>query len=505
MNWLTRLRPPFSFSPLILSMGAGLLVGVVFAIRSEQSSPYTSVFLLLGLGVAVAVFISPYVGFLLTAAMVPLERFGRFTNDDSTFTFSVMRMAGFLSVGAFLLFWLLTKRKLRAPSSFLFYAAYMSLGVLSLSWSSDLHYGFNQTSMQLGNLMFFFVVLNIVENLRKARLALAVWLMVTVVIGVYTIHQWYSTETGLVQTQDFYLEGASLTTTDRFAAVIYDVPTRNTAEQKRAIGTTSHPGGYGINLLLSMPLFIYFYRTVSIRWLKGIIAAGGAITAYNIMLTNTRAVLLTFVVLILISLAIGLLRLKPWLVLACVSAGAVALYAAPEDLKGRIFHFDNWFSERRDSSFGDRLYLMQVSIDLISENPIFGIGLGNQVDVPKRAKLDWRDHARSAHNDFIATLLEVGIVGLVLVVAFLVSLYRRLRFCERVGLAQKDLRLHLLMNAARVQLLCVLFFGLQAEPLTLPIKGFWLTAGIVVALSETLIERAKVIEATLPVGVLAQT
>jgi O-antigen ligase len=120
--------------------------------------------------------------------------------------------------------------------------------------------------------------------------------------------------------------------------------------------------------------------------------------------------------------------------------------------------------------------------------------LGNQVEVPTRARLDYRDRARSAHNDVIATLLEVGVVGFILVAGFLVSLYRRFRLCKRVGLASRDPKLHLLVNAAFVQLMCILFFGLQAEPMTLPIKGFWLTAGIVVALSQTILERARAVE-----------
>src|SRR5262249_6886516 len=160
---------------------------------------------------------------------------------------------GFISLAAFLLHWILGKRRLRFPSTFFWYAGYMALGILSLTWTSDMDYGFNQASMQLGNLMFFFVVCNIVENLKQARISLAVWLVVTVIIGIYTVYQWNS-EKGIVQSQDYYNEGATLRTEERFAAVIYDVPTMHLQRQKRAIGTTSHPGAYGINLLLSLPL-----------------------------------------------------------------------------------------------------------------------------------------------------------------------------------------------------------------------------------------------------------
>ena len=484
--WLRSLRT----SPRLLA-ALGLVLGAVFGWLAIAISPLSALLLLAGLTVTVAMFVWPFFGFLLMAAMAPLERFGRLTNDDSTFTFSVMRMLGFLSLGAFLMHWIVMKRKLRTPSSLLWYGGYMTLGVLSLSWTSDLHYGFNETSMQLGNLMFFFLVMNIVADLKKARLALAVWLFVTVVIDIYTVYQWNAGTTAVVQDDDYYNEGGALTTNDRFAAVAYDVPEFHIDAKKRAIGTTSHPGIYGVNLLLSMPFFFYFFRTVSGFWKKMLIGAGTLLTAYNVLLTNTRAVLATLVVLFLISILTGLFRLRPLALIVIVTGAVAAVALAPSDLRNRAFNFDNWFSESRDSSFGDRLYLMRVSLEIIAENPFFGVGLANQVELPKRAQVDWRDRARSPHNDVLATLLEVGIFGFVLVAGFMVSLFRRVRLGRRIGLATADPKLHLLMNAALVQLLCILFFGIQGEPLTIPIKGFWLTAGIVVALTQTIVERAK--------------
>jgi hypothetical protein len=489
--WLGRVRA----TPR-LSAALGLLTGAAFAWLAIVSSPLIAIMLLAGVSVTAGMFVWPFFGFLLMAAMAPLERFGRLTNDDSTFTFSVMRMLGFLSLAAFLIHWILRKRKLRAPSSLLWYGSYMALGVLSLSWTSDLHYGFNQTSMQLGNLMFFFVVLNIVEDIKKARIALAVWLCVTVAIGIYTVYQWNAGTAAVVQAEDYYNEGAALKTDERFAAVTYDIPEMHIERQKRAIGSTSHPGAYGLNLLLALPFFLYFFRTVSGFWMKLLVGASTLLTAYNVLLTNTRATLLTLVFLIVVSACTGLIRLRPSLVIGIVISAVAATALAPADLRDRIFRFDKWFSESQDTSFGDRLYLMKVSLEIFSENPLFGVGLGNQVDVPKRANLDWRDRAKSAHNDFVATLLEVGAVGFMLVAGFLVSLYRRFRLCKKVGLASGNPQLHMLVNAASVQLLCILFFGLQAEPLTLPIKGFWLTAGIVVALSQTIIERARAVESS---------
>ena len=85
--WLRSLRT----SPRLLA-ALGLVLGAVFGWLAIAISPLSALLLLAGLTVTVAMFVWPFFGFLLMAAMAPLERFGRLTNDDSTFTFSVMRM-----------------------------------------------------------------------------------------------------------------------------------------------------------------------------------------------------------------------------------------------------------------------------------------------------------------------------------------------------------------------------------------------------------------------------
>ena len=57
------------------------------------------------------------------------------------------------------------------------------------------------------------------------------------------------------------------------------------------------------------------------------------------------------------------------------------------------------------------------------------------------------------------------------------------------------------MNAAKVQFFVILVFGVQGEPLTQPIKGFWLTAGIVLALTESMLENALQINPGVPAAV----
>jgi hypothetical protein len=484
------LAPVGNIRPKWLELATASLVGGLFAVLASQTSPNLALLLLAGIGVVACMAVFPVFGLLTMAALAPVERFGRLTDDTSGFTFSVMRVAGLLLVMVFFLHWVFMRRRFRFPSTLLWYAAYMTLGVMSLTWTSDLRYGLNQTTMQLGNLLFFFVVLNMVNNLKKARLLLSVWLIVVCGVGIFTIYKWHSDAGGIVDSEDYYLRGEGLTTEDRFAAVLYDPPSYE-QRQRRAIGTTSHPGAYGINLLLALPVYFYFFRTVKSKTLQFLIFGAILIAVYNVLLSNTRGILLTFGVLMLLTLITRLIRVRVWFVLLTLGVASVALWYAPLDLRDRLLDFDQYFKQGRDSSFGERLYLMKTSIEVIAESPLFGVGLGNQVDVAERGKLDWRDRSRSAHNDLIATWLEVGLVGVVFVTGFLISFYRRCRFGEDVGRNLTDPKLALLMGAGKLQLFAILTYGIQGEPLTQPLKGFWLTAGIILALTESMIENGS--------------
>lgn len=474
------------------AVAVGLGTGAVLPMLATRVSPLVAAGALAGMAIAAAAAIFPIVNLYLLAALTPLERFGRFTNDSSAMTFSLMRAAGFFAVAVVVLHAIFARKRLSIPDTVLWFAAYLFLGLVSLTWSTDYEFGINQCAMHLGTLLFLLVVVNIVGTLQQARFALMALLAATVVIAAFTAYKWNSSDEGIVQSNDYYNRGEGLQTSERFAVIIYDAPTMHLGKQRRAIGSTSHPGAYGLNLLLTLPFCIYFVRcsrgTTQVLLTLGILLLVG----YNVVLTNTRAVLLTLVVTALLFQITGLLRIGIGSLAGLAVLGGIAFWFAPEDIKGRIYRFDNWFETGRDSSFGERLHLMRTAIQLFCTHPLFGMGMGNQVDIAKLADVDWRDRSRSAHNDVLTVVSESGLVGFACMTACLVTFYRRARFLERYGREMNDPRIQYLGTAARVQLGILLFFGLQSEPLSLPIKIFWLVVGIVVALSQSLAERAKV-------------
>ncbi len=82
-----------------------------------------------------------------------------------------------------------------------------------------------------------------------------------------------------------------------------------------------------------------------------------------------------------------------------------------------------------DSSWGIRANILIVAKEIVKENPILGIGMGNaKVEFLKKAETfpqtGFFPKLRHLHNGYMQILVETGVIGLVLFLAFLTALLR---------------------------------------------------------------------------------
>lgn len=461
----------------------GVTGGSLFVIVAAQATPLVAAAAVVAAIVGAAVVAFPYAGFLLTASVVPLERIGRLTDDASTYNFSLMRVVGMATLGALLLHVFLQRRKILVTTPVLLYAAFAAIGLLTLGHTTDFSSGVRAASAVLGNLLFFFLAVNVITTPSRGRAAIVCWLMTTTVIAVFTVYQWHNP--AAIINEDAFNATGERTQEERFSTVLSDASEYASLDRTpRALGSTSHPAVYGINLILAVPFFAYLFRTVRGRWWQAAIVVAAIATCYNVMLANTRAAVITLAVCLLLIVTTGLIRLS-WRV---VAAGAVvsllALPLLPGALYDRIFDVSN-YTVARSETLRARLIYWEEGLVILRENWLFGIGLGNQSELPRR--LSKRMHMppnSTVHNEYLQSLLETGLVGYPFLVAFIVTLYRRCRQGERGMRQDGDEASALMMTAARVALLSMLFYATQVDVLHFPLKGWWLAMGIAVALSE---------------------
>jgi O-antigen ligase len=205
--------------------------------------------------------------------------------------------------------------------------------------------------------------------------------------------------------------------------------------------------------------------------------------AYNVLLTNTRAAIITLLVVIVLIVLTGLLRVRPSGVIAVAVLALISLVAMPPALYKRAFDITNYTVER-SATLRVRLIYWRAAMSIFADHPVLGIGVGNQSEVPRRVTEIPMPPNSSVHNEYLESLLETGLVGYPLIVAFVVSLYHRCRNAERYFRAENDPQTRFLLVSARVGLLTVLFYAVQCDVLHFPLKGWWLTMGVIVGLSE---------------------
>jgi hypothetical protein len=460
----------------------GVTAGPLLVVLAAATSPYTALALIAGAAAAVPILSWPPSTILLTAAVVPLERLGRFSNDAQVVTFSLMRLMGALALATLAIHWCIGRRRLKFTKPFLFYAAYILIAMVSLYGTTDLIKGVQQCSTMVGNALFLLLIMHVVTRKEQVRAPAILWLATTLAVGVFCIYQWHSPSAEVHI--DRFDNSGQRTTEERFSTVMEDYGEFETiGVVRRLLGPTSSPSVYGINIILALPFYIYLARTTLSIWMRIFCGAGLVIGCYNVILTNTRAAFVTLVVAGICMAATRLVRLRPVDIVVAVIATAVLVPFLPSALYSRIFQASNYTVDR-SATLRIRFLYWQTAVDMFADHWLLGCGIGNQNELPSRLQNIAMPANTTVHNEYLETLLETGIVGYPVMAAFVIVVYRRCRRAERIFTAQGDAATALFLNAARVGFFAVLFYALQCDVLHFTLKGWWLSMGLCLALAE---------------------
>jgi O-antigen ligase len=126
------------------------------------------------------------------------------------------------------------------------------------------------------------------------------------------------------------------------------------------------------------------------------------------------------------------LRAAAFIVLITVAIAAGVYWTGPERVLNRVAQ-TNITSEdpKAETFFASRGWIWRDTLAMISANPITGVGFGAyETAYPLYSKADVMNSAGEsysvdrAHNDYLQTLADCGIVGGVIIAWFIVSLFR---------------------------------------------------------------------------------
>ncbi len=456
-----------------LLVGA-LLAGLAYGLMASRVSPWWGLALVPGIAIGILILRSPTFGLLCACAVIPLERLGRFTADSSMYTFSLMRVIGVLALGSLLIHFIVRGRRFDLVPPVYLYAIYWLLGLLTLTHTTDLLGNVRASGAILGNLLFFFLVVNAARSWPIIRAAVAVWILVSVLIGIYTIVDWHFGKS--------FHEAQIGVAASRFSTVLADTSEYEALDTiRRATGPTSHSAVYGINLIMTLPFLAFYWRRFTALRYRTVTLTATLVILYNIFLTNTRAALILTVIVFIIMLWRRLLRVTLGVFVSILLIGASMLPFVPDAIYERVLNPANYTVEH-SGTLRARLHYWQAGLIVIEKNWLWGIGPGNQQEIPRYLTGDAPSET-TVHNEYIQTMMELGIIGWVVFFSFV---FLVLRYAFAAAATFRDYpdggERHQFLVAAQITMISVLIYGLQVDVFHFPLKGWWLVAGLVTAL-----------------------
>jgi len=478
------------YPPVTVAFMMGVAGGIVFAAGAALTSPTIGLAALAGVSLILLLLRDPVIGFYLLAALVPIERFGRLTDDTATFEISIMRLLGLLAFVVLIIHKGLRGIPILISPPLVLWIIYTGFAFGSLFYTTDLDGGRQIASGIFGNVLFLVTMCSLVyanslaEILRRANLGINLWLLASFAICLYSIYDWHfgSGAVGGIPIDSVDPQAGAQTLEYKWSTVWLDTAEKGLSELtlRRSMGSTSHAAVFGINLLMSLPFFIYSIRVSRDIIFRGLMLVGLIASVYCLLLTNTRSVIIIAVPTLGWCMLRSLIPVRAWMILAAAAAGSVALMILPEDIFNRILNIQNYSIENSDA-LRVRLDYWDAGYRAILDHWFMGVGIGNRKVMLSYLLNPIQGHS-TMHNIYLQTALDVGLFGWIFFIGFIVvvlvrteQLRQRLKFNEFIDA-------YWLATAAETLMLTVVIFGFQVDVFFFPLKAWWLIASITEAL-----------------------
>jgi hypothetical protein len=353
---------------------------------------------------------------------------------------------------------------------------FLGFCLLSLVAAPSAYLGLVEIWRQLKFFLVFLYVVNNVTSKATLRLVAIMAVAILTIQGAVTVVRY---ETGWMQPLAF---GDSRQDEDHVLQYL-SVDRDEIGEQVRSFGTLGSPGStlrlclmvIPFALLLSMRNPLFQQRLLFL----GLTAFGMG----SLLLTFTRAYFPTTAIQVAAAFVIGIRHryLSRLEVLLLVVVGLAGLGAAAPKIYEQL--------AVRQDSVTVRLEQYKTAIDMIVDNPVFGVGLNNGTGVKERYvnvsydkyDPDTQYYLEPTHNLYLSLASEIGLIGSTLYFAFFFHVVAR---TWRLSNTAMDPDLRFFANAVLVAF-AGLFVNSLYDPMheDAPMTLLWMYCGIAFALS----------------------
>lgn len=246
----------------------------------------------------------------------------------------------------------------------------------------------------LQHVAFFWVVAETMSSKKRVKVFLYILFLSSLVIGIDGIYQYF--------TRHDFIRHRPVIFTDRIYA---SFPT---------------PNSFGCYLAAVIPfLLAFFFMKMRFALSKIIYMALFLLLFTCLLLTISRGAWLAFLSSALF-MSLWINPLGIFLLILSIFIIATGPFYNPL-LKDRLNNFFNVFSGASDV---DRKYIWQAGWKMFASRPWIGVGIGTfMFNFKNFVNLDYKYSAAYAHNCYLQTVSEIGIIGLVSFLSILVLFF----------------------------------------------------------------------------------
>lgn len=193
-------------------------------------------------------------------------------------------------------------------------------------------------------------------------------------------------------------------------------------------GLAGNPNDLALMMNLLMPITGALFVIGRRPWQRAITGTALVLSIAAVIVTFSRAGFITLAVVAAMALLAMLRRGAAATALGLVFLAGIALAVMPRDYVARISTITNIEADTTGSAQG-RWADFVLAVDYVRQHPLTGAGLGQDLLALNAAR--GHETWRSVHNAYLQAAVDLGLPGLMLLVALLTTSFLNARFVRR--------------------------------------------------------------------------
>lgn len=319
--------------------------------------------------------------------------------------------------------------------------------------SSDIVGSFRDLAIHLTSIGFIIVMVNSIDNKRDFNILIVLLVLSATVVAAYGLYQF---ATGGVEMEAKWVDKAT-----------------NPDVQARAYSVFGNPNIFAEYLIMIIPISVSLFWFSKKMHKKALFLATSMALALALLLSMSRGGWIGFA----FSAFVFMLFVEKRLLLLAIPLGLGGLFFLPDTILNRILSIANF----ADSSNDYRIRMWKITLELIRDNWLVGVGFGHLPFKAAFGKYTRTMPTYHAHNTYLETMAEMGVIGFIVFISFLFVLFK---YSIKKLIKGNDKYIKIVSSGILSGLAAVLVHGLVENILYIPriITTFWILVGLLLTL-----------------------